>query len=139
MARLESLMWFVVIGCVLLLMKMADFGFAAAWSWLWILTPFGLAVVWWAIADGTGMTMRRAMDKMEERKHERRRRQMEALGLDWRRDRRVAVIKETRKVVPPPMAPVKKTEEERHNRDVITAFLPSRQELPTRPADDKSA
>ena len=132
-------MWFVVIGCVLLLMKMADFGFAATLSWLWVLTPFGLAVVWWAIADGTGMTMRRAMDKMEERKHERRRRQMEALGLDWRRDRRVAVIKETRKVVPPPMAPVKKTEEERHNRDVITAFLPSRQELPTRPADDKSA
>ena len=132
-------MWFVVIGCVLLLMKMTDFGFAAAWSWLWILTPFGLAVVWWAIADGTGMTMRRAMDKMEERKHERRRKHMEALGLDWRRDRRVAVIKETRKVVPPPMAPVKKSEEERHNRDVITAFLPSRQELPTRPADDKSS
>src|SRR5688572_32465487 len=115
-------------------MKMADFGFAATLSWLWVLAPFGLAVVWWAIADGTGMTMRRAMDKMEERKHERRRRHMEALGLNWRRDRRVAVIKETRRVTPPPMAPVKKTEEERHNRDVITAFLPSRQELPTRPA-----
>jgi small Trp-rich protein len=132
-------MWFVVIGCVLLLMKMAEVGFGATLSWLWVLAPFGLAVLWWSFADGSGLTMRRAMDKMEERKHERRRRQMEALGLNWRRDRRVAVIKETRKVVPPPMATVKKTEEERHNRDVITAFLPSRQELPTRPAaDDKS-
>jgi hypothetical protein len=97
-------------------------------------------VVWWAIADGTGMTMRRAMDKMEERKHERRRKHMEALGLNFKRERRVAVIKEARKVVPPPMAAVKKTEEERHNRDVITAFLPSRQELPpTRPAAEDKA
>jgi small Trp-rich protein len=131
-------MWFVAIGSLLLLMKLTDFGFAATLSWLWVLTPFGLAVVWWAIADGTGMTMRREMDKMEERKHDRRRRQMEALGLNWRRDRRVAVIKEARKVEPPPMAPVKKTEEERHNRDVITAFLPSRQELPPARADDKA-
>jgi len=133
-------MWFVGIGCLLLVMKLADVGFAATWSWLWILAPFGLAVAWWAFADGTGMTMRRAMDKMEERKHERRRRHMEALGLNYKRERRVAVIKEARKVEPPPMAAVKKTEEERHNRDVITAFLPSRQELPpTRPADDKAA
>jgi small Trp-rich protein len=132
-------MWFVVIGCLLLVMKLAELGFGATLSWLWVLAPFGLAVVWWAIADGTGMTMRRAMDKMEERKHERRRRHMEALGLNWRRDRRVAVIKETRRVEPPPMAPVKKSEDERHNRDVITAFLPSRQELPPQRPDDKTA
>ena len=83
--------------------------------------------------------MRRAMDKMEERKHERRRRHMEALGLNWRRDRRVAVIKETRKVDVRPMVAVKKTEEERHNRDVITAFLPSRQDCRARRPDDKTA
>jgi small Trp-rich protein len=132
-------MWFVVIGCALLTMKLTDFGFAAVWSWGWILLPFGLAVVWWAFADATGLTKRREMDKMEERKHERRRRHMEALGLNWRRDRRVAVIKETRALNPPPMAPVKKSEEERHNRDVITAFLPSRQELPPVRAEDKAA
>jgi hypothetical protein len=84
------------------------------------------------------MTMRRAMDKMEERKHERRRRHMEALGLNWQRDRRVAVIKETR-VTERPMVAVKKTEEERHNRDVITAFLPSRQELPPPRPNDKAS
>jgi len=124
---------------MLLLMKLAEFGFAADWSWLAILAPFGLAIVWWSFADASGLTRRREMDKLEERKHERRRRHMEALGLNWRRDRRVAVIKETRKVDPPPMAVVKKTEEERHNRDVITAFLPSRQELPSARVDDKTA
>jgi hypothetical protein len=65
---------------------------------------------------------------------------MEALGLNPHRERRVAVIKEARKVEPPPLAAVKKTEDERHNRDVITAFLPSRQELPPpRPTADDPA
>ena len=132
-------MWFVVIGCVLLTMKMTEFGFAADWSWLAILLPFGLAIAWWSFADATGMTRRREMDKMDERKQERRRRHMDALGLNWRRDRRVAVIKEARKVEPPPMAAPKKSEEERHNRDVITAFLPSRQEMPPPRIDDKAA
>jgi small Trp-rich protein len=131
-------MWFVVIGCALLAMKVIEFGFVAEWSWLWILSPFGLAVAWWSFADASGLTKRREMDKLEERKHERRRKHMEALGLNWRRDRRVAVIKETRKVEPPPMATVKKTEEERHNRDVLTAFLPSRQELPPPRPEDKA-
>ncbi|HET7527225.1 MAG TPA: TIGR04438 family Trp-rich protein [Burkholderiaceae bacterium] len=132
-------MWFVVIGCVLLTMKMTEFGFAADWSWLAILLPFGLAIAWWSFADATGMTRRREMDKMDQRKQERRRRHMDALGLNWRRDRRVAVIKEARKVEPPPMAAPKKSEEERHNRDVITAFLPSRQEMPPPRIDDKAA
>ena len=132
-------MWFVVVGCVLLTMKMTEFGFAADWPWLAILLPFGLAIVWWSFADATGMTRRREMDKLEERKQERRRRHMDALGLSWRRDRRVAVIKEARKVEPPPMATVKKSEDERHNRDVITAFLPSRQEMPPPRMDDKTS
>lgn len=138
-------MLFVVVGTLLVLMKLAGVGFAADWSWLYILLPFGLAVAWWAFADGTGLTQRRAMEKLEERKQERRQRHMEALGLNWRRDKRVAVIREARKVEPPRAAPLKKTEEERHNRDVITAFLPSRQEpLPSTQqasiaADEKSA
>ena len=85
------------------------------------------------------MTKQREMDKLEERKHERRRKHMEAFGRNRRRDRRVAVIKETRKIAPPQLSQEKKTEEERHNRDVITAFLPSRQELPPRRVDDKAA
>ena len=47
-------MYFVVIGVVLLVMKVAEFGMVATWPWWGILSPFGLAVVWWAFADKTG-------------------------------------------------------------------------------------
>ncbi len=98
-------MVFLVVGVLLLLMKLAEFGPVADWSWLWILLPFGLAVVWWAISDSTGLTQRRAIDKMEARKQQRRERDMKALGLDVRRDRRIRVLKDSSRKAPPPPAP----------------------------------
>jgi small Trp-rich protein len=74
-------MLFVIVGVLLVLMKVAAFGPVAEWSWIYVLAPFGLAAVWWAVADATGLTRRRAMDKMEQRKVERRKRDMAALGL----------------------------------------------------------
>jgi small Trp-rich protein len=91
-------MWFIVVGCVLLGMKVADMGFAASWPWWSALLPFGLAMVWWAISDSLGLTQKREIQKMEDRKQERRRRNMEALGLNWRRDKRVAVIRNQARV-----------------------------------------
>jgi small Trp-rich protein len=132
-------MWFVVIGCLLLAMKVGDVQLAAALSWWIILTPFGLAVVWWSFADSMGLTQAREIRKMEDRKVERRRRAMDALGLNWRRDKRVAVIKEQRRVEPVKDEPPKRSDQERHNRDVITAFLPSRQELPPQRKGDGQA
>jgi small Trp-rich protein len=126
-------MWFVIIGCALLGMKLLEASFAAGWSWWIVLLPFGLALLWWSFADAIGLTQKREMNKLDERKEERRRRQMDALGINWRRTKRVAVIREQRKVALPPQPVLKKTEEERHNRDVITAFLPSRQEMPRAP------
>ena len=38
----------------------------------WLLLPFGGAVVWWTFADNSGLTQRRAVEKMERRKVERR-------------------------------------------------------------------
>ena len=49
------------------------------WTWefsgdLWkFAVPFALAAVWRVWADGTGLTKRREMEKMDERKRERRR------------------------------------------------------------------
>jgi small Trp-rich protein len=74
-------MAFLILGIVLLAMKLGEFGPGAAWSWWLVLAPFGLAVLWWSFADSSGLTQRRAMDKMETRKVERRERNMEALGL----------------------------------------------------------
>ena len=81
-------MAFLILGILLLAMKLAEFGPVATWSWWVVLLPFGLATAWWAFSDSIGLTQRRAMDKMEEVKAERRNRNLEALGLGTRRDRK---------------------------------------------------
>jgi len=76
-------MVFVVLGCLLIAMKWAEFGPVAAWSWWLVLSPFGLAMLWWWYADASGWTKRREMDRMEDRKTMRRRNSMERLGLKF--------------------------------------------------------
>lgn len=75
-------MAFLILGVLLLAMKVGEFGSVAAWPWIWVLAPFGAAVLWWAFADRIGLTKRREMDKMAQRKAERRKRDMVALGMD---------------------------------------------------------
>ena len=58
-------MWFVAIGCVLIAIKLVGVTAIAAWSWWWILSPFAAAAVWWLIADATGDTQRRAMERVD--------------------------------------------------------------------------
>jgi small Trp-rich protein len=74
-------MWLLVLGVLLIALKLADFSTVAAWSWWAVLSPFGGAVLWWAYADSSGLTKRREMDKLGEKKLERRRKNMEALGI----------------------------------------------------------
>ncbi len=81
-------MAFLLLGLALLGMKFAEFGPVATWSWWIVLAPFGLAVAWWAYADSSGLTQRRAIAKMDKRKVDRRQRDMEALGLSIQRDKR---------------------------------------------------
>jgi small Trp-rich protein len=78
----------VLIGVLLFACKVAELGPVANWSWWLIGLPFGLAAVWWQFSDVTGLTQRKAMDKMAQRKADRRSRDMEALGLNHRRARR---------------------------------------------------
>jgi small Trp-rich protein len=75
-------MYLIVLGTLLLIMKVAAFGPVAEWPWWVVLMPFGLAVVWWAWADQSGYTKRREMDRMEEKKRERRTKNMANLGMD---------------------------------------------------------
>jgi small Trp-rich protein len=79
----------VVIGTLLLLAKLAEFGPTANWSWWVVLAPFAGAILWWQFADSTGWTQRRAIDKMERRKAERREKAMDALGIDRRREKQI--------------------------------------------------
>lgn len=95
-------MWFLAVGLVLLALKMAEIGPVAGLSWGWVLLPFGLAAVWWAIADSMGITQRRAMDKLAARQQARRERDIKALGLDVRREKRIRVLRDSSRHVPPP-------------------------------------
>ncbi len=80
-------MWFVALGLLLVLLKWAEFGVVASWSWWAVLSPFGVAVLWWAWADASGYTKRQQMRKIEERVAERRKKNLDALGLKERRRR----------------------------------------------------
>ena len=80
-------MAFLLLGLALLGLKIAEIGPVATLSWWLVLAPFALAVAWWGFADSSGLTPRRAIEKMERRKVERRQRDMEALGLGTQRDK----------------------------------------------------
>ncbi len=103
-------MAFMFIGIALLILKLTEIGPVALWSWWWVLSPFLLAALWWEFSDGTGLTRARAMRKMDERKAARRDRDMEALGLNTRRDKRAQAVREAAKraaaaAAPPPGPP----------------------------------
>jgi len=80
-------MYFLGLGLILLLLKYLEIGVVATWSWYVIGVPFALAAAWWAWADSSGYTKRRAMAKMEKRRLARIERQKEALGLGIRKRR----------------------------------------------------
>ena len=77
-------MYFLGIGIVLLVLKLMEIGPVAQWSWLYVLTPFALAAAWWAWADASGYTKRRAMDKMDAIKDKRLQEQRDALRNSMR-------------------------------------------------------
>ncbi|MDO5625506.1 MAG: TIGR04438 family Trp-rich protein [Pseudomonadota bacterium] len=73
-------MYLLGLGIILLLMKWLLVGPVADWSWWVVLSPFALAVVWWAWADWSGYTKRKAMEKEDQRKQDRINRHREATG-----------------------------------------------------------
>jgi small Trp-rich protein len=74
-------MYFLGLGLVLLTMKWMEFGPVAAWDWWVVLAPFGLAVAWWAWADATGYTKRKAMEQEDARRQARVERNRDAMGM----------------------------------------------------------
>ncbi|WP_395703532.1 TIGR04438 family Trp-rich protein [Aquabacterium sp.] len=81
-------MWFVVLGCLLSLLKLAGLTRVADWGWLWVLSPFAVAAIWWLIADAIGLTKQREADKERERVAARRERHLENMGLSFKNKRR---------------------------------------------------
>jgi small Trp-rich protein len=73
-------MYLLVLGIALLAMKWTEFGPVAVWSWWWVFTPFGLAVAWWAWADSSGYTARKAMQIEDAKKQARIDKNKENIG-----------------------------------------------------------
>ncbi len=84
----------VLIGVLLLGLWWAEIGPFGRLPWWAVGIPFVLAVLWWEFADSSGWTQRKAMEKMEKRKTDRRDRAMEALGLSSRREKQVTRARE---------------------------------------------
>jgi small Trp-rich protein len=132
-------MWFVLLGVLLLVMKLADFGVVASWSWLLVLSPFGLAALWWAYADSSGLTKRREMNKLEDKKLERRRKALDALGIDREAQRRGELADRSRRAAVERVEDGRSKKREEHEkvvRDSVfdskssSTFEDSRKELP---------
>ncbi len=78
-------MYFLGLGLLLLGLKYFQIGSVALWSWWVILAPFGLAILWWAWADGSGYTKRRVMERENQKKLDRVEKQKADLGIKPRK------------------------------------------------------
>ena len=74
-------MLFLLIGIVLLVLKVMEIGPVATLAWWWVLSPFPVAIAWWAWADASGFTKRKAMNREQERKQKRIDKNRENIGL----------------------------------------------------------
>ena len=79
-------MWFVLLGVLLIVLNLLGIGLFGAWEWpgdWWKMCwPFGLAAAWWVFSDSVGLTRQREIEKMEEKKRERRKKSLVSLGMD---------------------------------------------------------
>jgi small Trp-rich protein len=74
-------MYFLLLGIVGLALKYLEIGPVATWSWFIVLSPFAMAVAWWAWADASGYTKRKEVEKMDKRKYDRIDKQRDAMGM----------------------------------------------------------
>ena len=80
-------MYFLGIGILLIAMKYLEIGPVGTWPWWLVLSPFALAVAWWAWADASGYTKRKAMERENARKQSRIDKNRENLGLQTKKRR----------------------------------------------------
>lgn len=60
-----------VIALIILLLKLAEIGPTANWSWFWVLMPFAVLALWWSvIAPMIGWDKKQAEKKMKKDQEE---------------------------------------------------------------------
>jgi small Trp-rich protein len=80
-------MYLLGLGLLLLVMKYFDLGMVAKWDWWLVLSPFALVVIWWAWADWSGYTKKKAMEKEDLRRKNRIENNRQALGTSGNKKR----------------------------------------------------
>jgi small Trp-rich protein len=78
-------MYLLGLGIVLLALKYLEIGQVATWEWWWVLSPFGLAVVWWAWADWSGYSKKKVVQRENQRRQARIDKSRQSLGIETRR------------------------------------------------------
>ncbi|AGU50117.1 hypothetical protein VAPA_1c30240 [Variovorax paradoxus B4] len=74
-------MLFLLLGLLGVGLKYFEVGMVAGWSWWIVLSPFAMAMAWWAWADWSGYTKRKVIEREEARKQARIDRQRSNMGL----------------------------------------------------------
>ena len=74
-------MYFLGLGIILLALKYLEIGPVAAWDWWVVLAPFGLAMAWWAWADWSGYTKKKAVQREDLRRQVRIDKSRAAMGI----------------------------------------------------------
>jgi small Trp-rich protein len=74
-------MYLLGLGVIMLVLKYLEIGPVATLSWLWVLSPFAGAVVWWTWADVSGYTKRKAVEQENQRKQDRIDKARQSLGM----------------------------------------------------------
>jgi small Trp-rich protein len=74
-------MLFLAVGILLGVLKYLEIDPVAAWPWWWVLVPFGLAAAWWAWADWSGYTKKKAVQRENDKRAARIDKSRKAMGL----------------------------------------------------------
>ncbi len=74
-------MYLLLIGIALLAMKYLEIGPVAAFPWWIVLSPFAMAVAWWAWADSSGYTKKKVIERENARKQARIDKNRENMGF----------------------------------------------------------
>jgi small Trp-rich protein len=71
-------MWLLGIGLLFILMKWVDFGPVGSWSWIWVVSPFIVALIWFELFEPMlGLDKKKAHSDVEKIKAERVRKALE--------------------------------------------------------------
>ena len=72
-------MYLLIVAVILTILKWQNINPVAEWSWWIIIGVYAATAVWWTVADSTGYTKRKAIEREDKVKNDRTERHRDAL------------------------------------------------------------